>query len=232
MAHQINLCSSLHIEKAQRFSANSLALALALVVAGGGLLGGLWLWNMQRTTVTYRQSIAAQERDMQGLRATLEAARTQAGPADPLLRQQLETMRAELARRQSLLASVREGVVRPGYAHSDRLQLVAESIPAPVWVTGLRADTDRLEISGFTLEPAALNDWVARLAKSPMLQGAQLATVRVDNVAASARADTGANPLSSLAALGNSGGGSSALAAASAGRPVWSFNLVATGGKP
>jgi Tfp pilus assembly protein PilN len=205
MTHQINLCTSLHIEKAQRFSANSLALALALVLTGGGVLGGLWLWNIDRTAGTYRQSIAAQERDMQGLRATLEAARTKAAPADPLLRQQLDGMRAELARRQILLASVRDGVVRPGFSHSDRLRLVAESIPVPVWVTGLQANTDRLEISGYTLEPSALNDWVTRLAKSPLLQGSQLATVRVDNVSAPD---------------------------AASGRPVWSFNLVAAGERP
>ena len=214
MAQQINLCSPLHQEVAPRFSANSLAIALGAVMLGGAVLGGLVLWNVNRSSESYRQSLATQQRDLQGLRASLEAVRANAAPADPALRQQLEGRRAELVQRQALLTSVREGVVRPGFAHSDRLQLVANSIPAAVWVSSLKADSDRIEVSGYTLEPAALNEWVARLAQSPLLQGSQLATVRVDNVTtATAAATTAATPTATATAF-------------PAGRAVWSFNLV------
>ena len=216
MAQQINLCSPLHRQAEQRFSANSLAWALLAVVCGGAVIGGLMVWNLSRTSDTYRQSLAMQQRDLDGLRATLDASRANNNPVDPALRQQLEGRRAELAQRQALLASVREGVVRPGFAHSDRLQLVANSIPSAVWVTGLKAESGRMEISGYTLEPAALNEWVARLGQSPLLQGSQLATVRVDNVSNSA---AGGNS-------GGGGGGGGQTTSAPSGRPVWTFNLV------
>ena len=41
-----------------------------------------------------------------------------------------------------------------------------------------------MEVVGFTQEPAALNDWVARLAQSPLLQGQQLARIKVERVVA------------------------------------------------
>ena len=219
MAQQINLCSPLHREAEQRFSANSLALALLFVVGGGALIGGLMVWNLGRTSDSYRQTLATQQRDLEGLRASLELVRANTGPIDPALRQQLDSRRAELAQRQALLASIRDGVVRPGYAHSDRLQLVANSIPSPVWVTGLKADSGRIEISGYTLEPAALNEWVLRLGQSPLLQGSQLATVRVDNVSNAGATTAVTAPAMGTAAAGLGNG-------APTGRAVWSFNLV------
>jgi len=66
-----------------------------------------------------------------------------------------------------------------------------------------------MEVSGFTLEPSALNDWVGRLSGSPLMQGLRLATVKVQSTAvASANAPVaGSFP-------------------AAAGREAWSFNLV------
>jgi hypothetical protein len=74
-------------------------------------------------------------------------------------------------------------------------------------VTEIRADDLRLELGGYTLEPAALNGWVARLADSPLMEGQQLALVKVERVPADLLA---AKP--GLAALRSS--------------TVWSYNLV------
>jgi hypothetical protein len=72
-------------------------------------------------------------------------------------------------------------------------------------VTAVKADDVQLEVSGFTLEPAALNDWVGKLAASPLLQGQMLSTVKVENAS---------------------------TAAAKVARPMWSFSLVSAMGKP
>jgi Tfp pilus assembly protein PilN len=85
-----------------------------------------------------------------------------------------------MADRSRLLAELQQGLLAPGRGHAARLQLLAQTIPAQVWVTALRADAGHLEVSGFTLEPAVLNDWVARLARSPVLAGQQLARVKVE----------------------------------------------------
>jgi Tfp pilus assembly protein PilN len=112
-----------------------------------------------------------------------------------------------------LQEALKEGVFRPGWGHSDRLTWVARSIPATVWVTDVRMDGTRFEVSGFTLEPAALNVWVDKLSLSPLMQGLKLATVKVENATAASVAMPGAlAPASS--------------APAAPVRPVWSFNLV------
>jgi Tfp pilus assembly protein PilN len=105
-----------------------------------------------------------------------------------------------------LFEELQRGLFRRGWGHAARLELLARSIPAQVWVTEVKADDVQLDVSGFTLEPAALNDWVAKLAASPLLQGQKLTTVKVENT--------------------------SAVAGKAGARPTWSFNLVSAVGKP
>ena len=79
-----------------------------------------------------------------------------------------------------VLADSQQGLLAPGRGHSVRMQLVAQTIPPQAWVTGVRADATHLEVTGFTQEPAALNAWVAELARSPVLVDQQLAQVKVE----------------------------------------------------
>ncbi|MFN7641239.1 MAG: PilN domain-containing protein, partial [bacterium] len=133
--------------------------------------------------------------------------RANAGAAEPAMVQELESRKTELQRRELLLMELKRGLMREGYGHAARLQLLARTIPPQAWVTEIRADDLRLELGGYTLEPAALNGWVARLADSPLMEGQQLALVKVERVPADLLA---AKP--GLAALRSS--------------TVWSYNLV------
>ena len=211
MPQQINLCSPLSQAPAQSFTARSMLRALLVVVLVATLLGAVLAWNMARSSASYERGLGEQATELQKLKAALDLARANAGPADAALQQQLQGWRGELVQRQALLQAVREGAVQSGYGHSDRLQLVAQSIPPQVWITALQADSQRLEMHGFTLEPAALNLWVKRLAQSPLMRGLELATVQVEN-ATPGLAPGGAAPQESVAAA--------------TGRPAWSFVLV------
>ena len=151
------------------------------------------------------KTLATQSRELESLKAALLPGQTGAGPADAALTQELQGRKTELLQREKLMQELQRGVFRPGWGHSARLQLVAQSIPAPVWITDVKADEQQLNVSGFTLEPAALNEWVSKLAASPLLQGQKLATVKVEN--ASAMMKTGS-------------------------RPIWSFHMVSALGKP
>ena len=111
---------------------------------------------------------------------------------------------------------MRLGLLQAGQGHSDRLQLLARSIPADVWVTGLKADSGNFEVSGFTLEPASLNAWVARLGQHSLMRGLQLSTVKVNYVSASA-AEQGATAAPATTAV---------AAAVPATPPMWSFSLL------
>jgi Tfp pilus assembly protein PilN len=218
MPQQINLCSPIKLTSQQSFSAQTMVRALAVFLVGGGMLCAVWLWNIQHVSAAFSQTLEGQARDIQGLKAALDAAKVSAGPADAALVMQLKSQSDLLTQREHLQAALRQGLMQEGRAHSDRLQLIAQTIPTPVWVTEIKTDSARFEVSGFTLEPAALNEWVSRLSASPLMQGLRLAAVQVDNTSMSssrARADQPAAAAPSLAA-----------SATVVQRPVWSFNLV------
>ncbi len=211
MVQQINLSSPALQAAPMRFSARSLAQALVAMVVVVGALSAAYVWNLGQSAASYSQIAATQAQQVTALKVALEAAKASAAPVDPVLAQQEQAARAQLNRRMLVKQALLDGRLQPGAGHSDRLLLVARSIPDPVWVTAIKADASRLEVTGLTLEPAALNQWVARLAASPLLQGLQLATFQIENTARIQPAST---------------------AGAAAARPQWSFTLVSAQPQP
>lgn len=211
MAQQINLCTPILLTQKRYFSAHTMAVALGVFAILGALLFGVWTWNLNKGREAFAQTSTAQARELESLKSAIERSRAAAAPVDPALVAQLQAQRNNLTQREKLRQALKEGMFRPGWGHSDRLTWVARSIPAPVWVTEIKMDGSRFEVSGFTLEPSALNDWVEQLAASPLMQGLRLSTVRVENTdgAAAVRAPAASASLPVVA-----------------GRAVWSFNLV------
>jgi Tfp pilus assembly protein PilN len=195
-----------------------MAQALAVFLVLGGILCATWLWNLQRVSAGFSHTLEDQAHDIRNLKAALAAAKANAAPVDAALIQQLQVQKAQLLQREKLQQALQQGLLAPGMGHSDRLQLIAKTIPAPVWITEVKTDSTRFEVAGYTLEPSALNEWVSRLSASPLMQGLKLATVQVENTAT---ALAKAVPARTGAAL------PAASASSAAGvRAVWSFNLV------
>ena len=213
MPQQINLSTPILLTQKRYFSAHTMAIALGgfLVLSGG--LCGAWVWNLGQASESLKQSTADRTREAESLQAAIQRSRANAAPVDPALLAQLEERRTAITRRLSLQDALKEGMFRPGWGHSDRLTWVARSIPAPVWITEVRMDGARFEVTGFTLEPAALNEWVDKLSVSPLMQGLKLATVKVEN----ATAALAAAPINAASA---------ASSPAAPPRAVWSFNLT------
>jgi len=209
MPQQINLCTPLLLAPKRYFSAQTMVQALSVFLVLGGVLCGVWVWSLNRTTAELQQLMQAQSKELADLKTALQAHALSAAPLSPELQAQVQDLRTRLQVQQKVLLALQEGRMAPGAAHSDRLTLVSRSIPAQVWVTGVEADATRFQVAGYTLEPSALNDWVNRLAFSPLLQGLRLATVKVQNARlVPAVVDTSQ--------------------AAPAGREAWSFTLVST----
>lgn len=223
MAQQINLLNPIFLTQKRYFSAATMAQALGVFLLLGGLLSAYWAWTLQGLSAGYEQSVANNQREITRLQAAIQLNRANAAPADAAQLQELQARQAELQQRELLLRELKRGLLREGYGHAARLQLVARSIPPQAWVTEIRADELRLELSGYTLEPAALNNWVARLSESPLLEGQQLAVVKVERVATDA----------------STGGSAQAPVRGAGGAPLWSYTLVtamtpasATGARP
>jgi Tfp pilus assembly protein PilN len=207
MPQQINLCTAVLTPQRQRFQAQALLGILAVCLVATGALGAFWLWSLEGSAQTYRQTLDAQATEIKNLQAVIQSSRAAAGPVDPALLRQLQDQRARVQEREKLLQLARQGLFKAGEGHSDRLRLLAQSIPADAWVTSLKADSSSFEVAGFALEPAALNDWVVRLGQHPLMHGLKLNAVNVKYVA-------------EVVAAGAAG------PSASRAKPMWTFNLV------
>ncbi len=215
MPQQINLCTPILLTQKRYFSAHTMAIALGVFLLMGGVLCGVWVWNLDQGAKAFRQTTVSQTQEVESLKAAIERSKASAVPVDPALLAQLQVRRNTLVQREKLREALKEGLFRPGWGHSDRLTWVARSIPAAVWITDIKMDGTRFDVTGFTLEPSALNDWVDQLAVSPLMQGLKLSTVKVANATA-ARAVAAAAAAAAAAASAN----------AVPPRPVWSFNLL------
>lgn len=211
MPQQINLCTPILLTQKRYFSAQTMAQALAVFVVLGGGLCAYWVWSLNSASDGFRATLAKQARELESLQAAIQQGKASVGPVDATLTQALLAGQTDLLQREKLLQELQRGLFQPGWGHAARLQLLAQSIPAQAWITEVKADENRLDVSGFTLEPAALNEWVNRLGASQLLQGQELITIKVENARASA-------PVSSDAPVNS--------------RPMWSFNLVSALGKP
>lgn len=228
MPQQINLCTGILTTQKQRFTARTMLPALGVFIALGGALVAGGTWSLQRSSDGYRSTLDAQSAEIKTLQEAIAQSRANAAPVDPALVQQLQDRRNTVKAREKVLAEVQQGMFRPGEGHSDRLLMVARSIPAPVWLTSVKVDSARFEVVGFTLEPAALNDWVAKLAANPLMRDLRLSTVTVENTAA-------AQVAVPVAAAATQPGSRAAGV-----RSMWSFSLVnleppapvLSGGKP
>jgi Tfp pilus assembly protein PilN len=194
MPQQINLCSNVSRAPKQRFGAKTMLPALGVCVLAGVGLGAGWAWNLERSAQGYRQTLDTQAGEIQSLQAAIQRSRATAGPVDAMLLAQQQERRLAVVQREKVLDAVLLGMLRPGEGHSDRLLMVARSIPSPAWLTSVTLDVARFEVAGFTLEPAALNDWVARLAAAPLMRDLKLSTVTVESTSVSSKSAAGAKP--------------------------------------
>ena len=209
MPQQINLCTPILLTQKRYFSAQTMVQAMACFVVVGGALSAWWVWSLKASSEAFKQTISSHTAELGALQTAIAAGRAGGAQTDAGLAQQLQVRRGDVEQRQRLVSELRDGLFREGWGQSARLQLVAQSIPAQVWVTALKANDTQLDVSGFTLEPAALNEWVRKLSASPLLQGQALATVKVERV-------------------GGEGGGTpgAAQSASATRRPVWAFALT------
>jgi hypothetical protein len=223
MPQQINLCTPILLTQKRYFSAQTMLQALAVFGVLGGGLCAYWVWSLNLASDGFKKTLATQARELESLQVAMVQGKPGGAPVNAVLTKDVENRRIELTQREKLLQELQRGLFKPGWGHAARLDLLARSIPAPVWVTQVKADDSQLEVSGFTLETEALSVWVAKLAQSPLLQGQKLITVRVEN----------ATPATVSAAGAAAAASSASSAAAPAPRlPVWSFNLVSAVAKP
>lgn len=201
MPQQINLFIPILLAPKRYFQAQSMGRALLVFFLLGGALLAYWVTSLNTASQGLTRAFDAQAKDLAQLQAVLAQRQSQGpGEAAASSAQQLQALKVTLTSRERLLHELKQGLYPPGAGHSARLMLIAQSIPPAIWITRAKVNEAHLEVSGFTLDPSALNDWVDRLGASPLLQGQRLMQVSVDEA--------------------------SEAVAKTVARPVWAFRLV------
>jgi Tfp pilus assembly protein PilN len=180
MAQQINLYSPIFLAPRRYFSAHAMAaslgvFALALVAVCG--------WMVASGSSLRRDlagSVQAQAAERQRLTQALAAQPAASGAA---LEQELAQAQRTLATRRALLDELTRGRLVEGRSHAAMLRMVAQTVPALVWLTDIRLVEGRLELRGLTLQPDALRPGLAQLAAHPLTSEQRLAAVRLERVA-------------------------------------------------
>ena len=181
MAQQINLFSPILLTPKRYFSA--LAMAQALALFGVGLVG-LCAWTVSSSSTLQRDlQSATQLNQAEHLRLTAVLAGQPAATAGSATATQQELAQAEkqLAGRHRLLADLKRGLASEGHSHSAWLRLLAQTVPAPVWLTEVRLVEGRVELAGMTQQPEALRPWLAKLSAHPLAGGLPFAAVRLEH---------------------------------------------------
>lgn len=210
MAQQINLHHPILLKPKLMFSATAIAQAAAIFTVAVVVA---CVWVSARVQAFKQDSLVIEQRHTQERDQLLAALalRPASGSDVNALQQQLKSMQDALEQQRLSFKDMHLGRTVGNRTYSAILKLVAETVPPPVWVTDVTVSIERLEITGMTLEPGALQAWSTRLSGHPLLQGQRLAAVRVE------RAPWHAPPAAS--------GASNAPAL----RDAWSFTLVTDG---
>lgn len=204
MPQQINLLDQVRVAQKRYFLAPAMLKSLSFLLLVGGFWSSDWLSSMETEGDLVKQSMAVQSREIVSAQGSIEL-RKKYDKARSALVQELEASRRELLQEEQTARQRHQGLLRPGWGHAARLRLVAQSIPAQVWVTTMSINQGKFKIEGFTLELAALSEWAGALTANPLIEGQKLSSINLQE-AGKAKFKTS--------------------------RPVWSFNLVSTISEP
>lgn len=219
MVQQINLLTPILLKPKRYFSALAMLQSLGLLLLVG-LAFALWLSLQAKQANTefvaaQARSVAEQQRLVQAL-ALLPSAINAAQ-----LQQRINQLDEDNLQLQQTLDALTRGVAPEGARHSDLLRLLAQSVPPSIWLSDLRWQTGRLELSGATLEPAAVQRWLKSLAQQPLLAALPLGTVKVEKWRGGNPVVAGIDAASPPAVLQVA-----TPPALKAGMAVWSFRVV------
>lgn len=94
----------------------------------------------------------------------------------------LRSQQALLNTRQTARDALRHGTAFEKGGSSALLRLFADSVPPQAWLTEIRSSGARIEFSGKTLDPLAVNALVAQLKASGYLAASQAPVIRIERM--------------------------------------------------
>lgn len=214
MPQQINLFTPLLLTPKRYFSARTMAVALVVFLGLGAVLVAFGVGRARLASEQLQAAVAGQAPELARLRVAVADAKGAGGRNELALQRALDAATLRLKKSRGEHDVARTGLLEAQLRYSARLDLVARTIPERAWVTRLALDARSMEVDGLTVEPDALNRWVAELAGSPGMRDHALVRVKVALVPATSAGVEGGT--------GAAGRGATALAQ----RAIWTFSLT------
>jgi len=186
----VNLLNPALLPKRESFTARHIAVWSAMALVAMVALG----WWAGRETARLRAEVAANAQRLAAATALATAPRLPSGEVAPTpqevaaLEQALLAKRTLLEARRSARDAGRRGLAGPNEGPSAMLRLVAATLPPAAWITEVRAAGERIDVSGRTLEAAAVDAWLERLQAAGFLAAGTQPTLRIERTEAPAPA--------------------------------------------
>ena len=179
MAQQINLFDPALQRKRDWFALSNIVAGggvLFLLVLGAGFLARSGLPALQAQATTSETQLKAMREQVLVL-----GQRVAERKADPRIEQELAVVRQLSQARGVVLQALRERLEADVPPYADYLRGLARQSLTGLWITGFTWDAtgDSLEISGRTVDPSLLPEYIRRLNREPAFRGHAFAALKL-----------------------------------------------------
>jgi len=181
---QINLYDPSLLPRRERFSARQIALGVAATAVT--MVAIAWWAAMQAGVL--RLEVEEQAKQLEYETARALAPPQLGGQPVPTpqqvtaLERALSAKQAQLEARSAAREALKRGMAGPDAGPSAIMRTIAASIPQAAWLTEARVVGARLDLTGRSLDPAAVEGWLDRLRTSGFLAAAPTPTVRIERL--------------------------------------------------
>jgi len=177
VSQQINLYNPLLLKQKKIFSAKTMAQAMGLIA-----LGLIAVYGYAYYQVAQLQTDAS---DASKRHAAVEARLTrisqQFGPRQKSadLEVSIKHAEAELQALAEVQAALKQGGLVSASGFSPYLKALARQVVEGLWLTGFSATGSEMAITGRTLKPGLVPDYIHRLSSEQIMQGRKFATLEM-----------------------------------------------------
>ena len=177
MSQQINLYNPLLLKQKKIFSSKTMAQAMGLIVLG--LIAGYAYAYFQVAALQMESEHAAKRQEVAQARLTRIA--QQFGPRQKSgdLALSITRAEAELQALTEVQAALNQGGLGSASGFSPYLKALARQAVEGLWLTGFSATGSEMAISGRTLKPGSVPDYIHRLSGEEVMQGRKFAMLEM-----------------------------------------------------
>jgi len=177
VSQQINLYNPLLLKQKKIFSARTMAQALALIALGLAAFYGFARYQVASLQTETKRSTQRHEAVLAKLARTTQ----QFGPRQKSaeLEANIKQIEAELLALAEVQTALKQGGLVSANGFSAYFKALARQAVEGVWLTGFTIAGSEMAISGRTLKPGLVPDYIARLSGEQVMQGRKFAMLEM-----------------------------------------------------